>query len=225
MDSQAPRTNPADRPRTSDPKAAIVTPHKAGHPYSETGTSERPAQDGTAPVQATHGNTPLDLTTPEQPIPDPLISRQPLPEHPIPEPSVVERPVPVQSSADRADPSKQVIDVAASEAGEEPRGSGWRPLHPLPRGLVELYGLLAVLFVLVPEWMAGGALLGFRETRDGSLLPPPSGAWKRLPELRLASLTLGEMRLLARQLGLPGYGRDSRERLTSRLLQRLRRQR
>ena len=33
-----------------------------------------------------------------------------------------------------------------------------RPLHPLPRGLVELYGLLAVLIVLVPEWLAGGAL-------------------------------------------------------------------
>ena len=27
-------------------------------------------------------------------------------------------------------------------------------LHPLPRGLVELYGLLAVLMVLVPEWIA-----------------------------------------------------------------------
>ena len=34
-----------------------------------------------------------------------------------------------------------------------------RQLHPLPRGLVELYGLLAVLFVLVPEWMADGAVV------------------------------------------------------------------
>ncbi|MGA1063264.1 MAG: hypothetical protein ACO3TC_02795, partial [Burkholderiaceae bacterium] len=33
-----------------------------------------------------------------------------------------------------------------------------RRLHPLPRGLVELYGLLAVLVVLVPEWLASGAL-------------------------------------------------------------------
>jgi hypothetical protein len=40
-----------------------------------------------------------------------------------------------------------------------------RPLHPLPKGLVELYGLLAVLFVLVPEWMAGGALLSFSANR------------------------------------------------------------
>ena len=31
-----------------------------------------------------------------------------------------------------------------------------RRLHPLPRGLVELYGLIAVLMVLIPEWLADG---------------------------------------------------------------------
>ncbi|MFM7312605.1 MAG: hypothetical protein ACKO0M_05470 [Cyanobium sp.] len=96
-----------------------------------------------------------------------------------------------------------------------------RQLHPLPRGLVELYGLLAVLFVLVPEWMAGGALFGFQEGRRGSELPAPSGAWKRLPELRLASLNLAELRLLAQQLRLHGYGRQNRDTLTLRLLRRL----
>lgn len=96
-----------------------------------------------------------------------------------------------------------------------------RQLHPLPPGLVELYGLLAVLFVLVPEWMAGGALFGFREGRRGSELPAPSGAWKRLPELRLASLNLAELRQLASQQHLQGYGRQSRAQLTQRLLRRL----
>lgn len=104
------------------------------------------------------------------------------------------------------------------EPGEE---SVQRTLHPLPRGLVELYGLLAVLFVLVPEWMAGGALLGFREGRLGSELPVPSGAWQRLPELRLAALNLAQLRQLARQRGLRGYGRESRSRLTDRLLKGL----
>jgi len=96
-----------------------------------------------------------------------------------------------------------------------------RQLHPLPRGLVELYGLLAVLFVLVPEWMASGALFGFREGRRGSELPAPSGAWKRLPELRLASLNLAELRQLAREQRLIGYGRLSRTQLTGLLLRRL----
>jgi hypothetical protein len=104
---------------------------------------------------------------------------------------------------------------------EEPREEQ-RQLHPLPRGLVELYGLLAVLFVLVPEWMAGGALFGFREARRGSDLPLPSGAWSRLPELHLATLNLAELRQLARREHLVGYGGLSRDRLTARLLRRLR---
>lgn len=41
-----------------------------------------------------------------------------------------------------------------SKVGGDPSASGGdlepRRLHPLPRGLVELYGLLAVLVVLVP---------------------------------------------------------------------------
>jgi hypothetical protein len=98
-----------------------------------------------------------------------------------------------------------------------------RQLHPLPPGLVELYGLLAVLFVLVPEWMAGGALLGLRLGRDDADLPVSSAAWQRLPELRLATLSLAELRRLARQEGLVGYGRMERERLSERLLQRLQR--
>lgn len=97
-----------------------------------------------------------------------------------------------------------------------------RQLHPLPRGLVELYGLMAVLFVLVPEWMAGGALFGFRDRRQGSDLPMPSGAWRRLPELRLATMGLADLRRLARQQRISGYACLNRERLTARLLAHMR---
>lgn len=107
--------------------------------------------------------------------------------------------------------------------GEQEESS--RRLHPLPRGLVELYGLLAVLFVLVPEWMAESALFGFREGREGSDLPVTTQAWQRLPELRLASLTLAGLRQLARQERIRGYAALGRDRLTQRLLKRLSRQR
>jgi len=96
-----------------------------------------------------------------------------------------------------------------------------RELHPLPRGLVELYGLLAVLFVLVPEWMAGGALFSFREGRKGSELPVTAQAWQRVPELRLASLTMAGLRNLAREERLRGYAALARNRLTQRLLKKL----
>ena len=96
-----------------------------------------------------------------------------------------------------------------------------RQLHPLPKGLIELYGLLAVLFVLVPEWMAGGALVGFKEGRDGSQLPVTASAWRRVPELRLAAMGLAELRLLAKALRIQGYASLRRDRLTVQVLKRL----
>ncbi len=110
-------------------------------------------------------------------------------------------------------------DTPAEADGE----SSSRQLHPLPRGLVELYGLLAVLFVLVPEWMAGGALLGFAGQRRGDELPPEAPAWRKLPELKLAAMSLADLRVLARQLRLAGYMGERRDRLTARLLRRLKR--
>jgi hypothetical protein len=91
-----------------------------------------------------------------------------------------------------------------------------RPLHPLPKGLVELYGLLAVLVVLIPEWIAGVA-----GGPGDTPLPPPTQAWQRLPELRLASMTLAELRQLGATLKVAGYGRQRREALTATLLRRL----
>lgn len=96
-----------------------------------------------------------------------------------------------------------------------------RKLHPLPRGLVELYGLLAVLFVLVPEWMADGALSGLRAGQGDSALPITTSAWQRVPELKLASMNLRELRQLARELRLWGYGRLNREQLSGCLLRRI----
>jgi len=99
-----------------------------------------------------------------------------------------------------------------------------RELHPLPRGLVELYGLVAVLVMLIPEWMASGTLQGLRGCRRGSDLPVTAGAWKRIPELRLALMSLAELRLLARGFGIRGYAsmrRDSLHRLLLRLMTRM----
>ena len=100
-----------------------------------------------------------------------------------------------------------------------------KPLHPLPKGLVELYGLLAVLMVLVPEWIAGGALAGLQESQDGEPLPATSAAWRRVPELLLASMSLVQLRQLAQGLRLRGYAGMGRERLNSKLLKRLKRRR
>ena len=125
-------------------------------------------------------------------------------------------------NADFRDTDQRDSDRLTSDsASASDNRAGGRQLHPLPRGLVELYGLLAVLFVLVPEWMAGGALLGFKGQRSGSELPPTAAAWRKLPELRLAAMSLAELRQLAHSLKIPAYMVDRRDRLTARLLRRI----
>ena len=109
-------------------------------------------------------------------------------------------------------------------AVSQPNSEKHKPLHPLPRGLVELYGLLAVLIVLVPEWLAGSALASLQDPAKEDMLPSTSSAWRRVPELLLASLSMRQMRQLARSQGLIGYSRQCREEISSRLLQRLKRQ-
>lgn len=115
--------------------------------------------------------------------------------------------------------------IPTQHASDEPSQAqtAQKPLHPLPRGLVELYGLLAVLVVLVPEWMASGAMLGLLGQQRGAPLPSQARAWRRLPELRLASMSLAELRLLARQLQLGGSTGLAREALTARLLLQIKR--
>ena len=133
------------------------------------------------------------------------------------------RPERGRRAGDLSAPTGQCLQQRASAASHrspvDPKPQ--RQLHPLPRGLVELYGLLAVLFVLVPEWMAGGALAGFRQGREGDELPMTAQAWRRVPELRLAAMNLRELRLLARELRLWGYAGLNREQLTSCLLRRI----
>lgn len=115
------------------------------------------------------------------------------------------------------------------QEGERPDPSEAEPvpsrqLHPLPKGLVEFYSLLAVLFVLVPEWMAAGALRGFGQGRSGSELPLRTMAWQKMPELLLATMSMAELRRLARRRRICGYAALNRDRLSARLLKRLKRQ-
>ena len=108
----------------------------------------------------------------------------------------------------------------SSALSAPPERTDRRQLHPLPKGLVELYGFIAVLVVLIPEWLADGTI-NIGQTGGPSTLPMRARAWRTLPELRLAAMSLREMRQMAREMRLIQYGGETRDQLTARMLRRL----
>lgn len=117
------------------------------------------------------------------------------------------------------DPRQEVFDL---EEDQEDLDDPQQPLHPLPKGLVEFYALLAVVLVLVPEWLANTALENLDITK-GERLRLRSGSWRWDPELMLGAMTMAQLRRLARQQRLWGYSREHRDRLVRRLLRNFRR--
>ncbi len=95
-----------------------------------------------------------------------------------------------------------------------------RKLNPLPQGLVKLYGVIAVLLVIIPEflaeWLIAASNLNYKN--DLQMEDPK---WEDLPELTLASMSLKELRILAKRLQVHGYSSDSKKALYERLLRRL----
>ena len=112
------------------------------------------------------------------------------------------------------DPRQEVFDP---DDDQEDLDDPQRPLHPLPKGLVEFYALLAVVLVLVPEWLANTALENLDITK-GERLRLRTRQWQWDPELMLGAMTMVQLRQLARQQGLWGYSREHRDRLVRRLL-------
>ena len=112
------------------------------------------------------------------------------------------------------DPHQEVFDP---DDDQEDLDNPQQPLHPLPKGLVEFYALLAVVLVLVPEWLANTALENLDITK-GERLRLRTRQWQWDPELMLGAMTMVQLRQLARQQGLWCYGREHRDRLVRRLL-------
>ena len=89
-------------------------------------------------------------------------------------------------------------------------------LRPLPRGMVELYGLMAILLVIIPEWLAELALT-IKGSNSSIKLPFDEINWEEIPELKLTTLTLFQLRGLAMKFKIPGYSSDNRYTLIKRL--------
>ncbi len=91
-----------------------------------------------------------------------------------------------------------------------------RVLKPLPRGLIGVYGFIAVLLVIVPEWIAEFAL-AINHLDQESKLPKNSARWQKQPELKFALMNMRDLRLLAMKLKIHGYTSDNTKVLSERL--------
>lgn len=188
--------------------------------------AERAGDPGTPRHQAAPENPPAEKTAAaahpvaEPPVAaDPVSAGESLPAAPV-APAEIVRVLPPPAAAEPDPDPDPMAAAAALEAWDDPGPDERRTLHPLPRGLVELYGVLAVLLVLVPEWLAD-TLLERANISRGNPLMPFSVAWRRDPELLMGRMTLWQLRTLAQRLGLRHYARNHREQLVGRLLLRM----
>ena len=99
-----------------------------------------------------------------------------------------------------------------------------RKLNLMPRGIVHFYGFLAVLIVLIPEWIAEWTLSVTNNSYKGKFERDKAIGGENT-EFLISSLNLSELRNLAKDLKILGYSYETRETLSKRLLKRLRKER
>ena len=94
-----------------------------------------------------------------------------------------------------------------------------RKLNPPSRVSKTIYGILAILVILIPEKLAEWAII-IINLKSVKQLPKKAALWQKNPELRLAEMSLSQLRQLAMELTLAGYSSENKRGLTRRLLMR-----
>tara|TARA_Y100001968_G_C19451634_1_gene769089 strand:+ start:7940 stop:8284 length:345 start_codon:yes stop_codon:yes gene_type:complete len=86
--------------------------------------------------------------------------------------------------------------------------------------LTNFYGVLAVIFVLIPEWIAELTLsISEKEYKDDII--NVKNFWAKNPFLFVSSLTIKELRLLAYKLKIHGYASENQHGLQKRVIKKL----
>ena len=93
-------------------------------------------------------------------------------------------------------------------------------LEEVPASLVRIYSFIAVILILIPEWIAE-ATIALKNTSSEEELPGYGEAWEICPDLKLAKMTFYELRFVAKKLNIQGYARETRNELSIRILKHL----
>ena len=86
----------------------------------------------------------------------------------------------------------------------------------LEKARINLYNILAILIVIIPEYIAE-LIYTFEATQHNETLPNEGEAWQKDIELRLSKMNIHELRLMAKRLSIHGYSNENRNSLIKRI--------
>ena len=86
----------------------------------------------------------------------------------------------------------------------------------LERARINLYNILAILIVIIPEYFAE-LIYSVEVSQHKSILPNEGIAWENDIELRLSKMNIYELRLMAKRLCIHGYSNENRNSLIKRI--------
>jgi len=86
----------------------------------------------------------------------------------------------------------------------------------IERAKINLYNILAILIVIIPEYLAE-LIYTIEVSQHKGVLPNEGDAWEKNTELKLSKMTIYELRLMAKRLSIHGYSNENRNSLIRRI--------
>ena len=86
----------------------------------------------------------------------------------------------------------------------------------IERARINLYNILAILIVIIPEYLAE-LIYTIEASQHKGVLPSEGDAWANETELRLSKMNIYELRLMAKTLCIHGYSNENRNSLIRRI--------
>tara|TARA_Y100001968_G_C19240700_1_gene659265 strand:- start:2 stop:334 length:333 start_codon:yes stop_codon:yes gene_type:complete len=86
----------------------------------------------------------------------------------------------------------------------------------IERAKINLYNILAILIVIIPEYLAE-LIYTIEASQHKGVLPIEGDAWAKETELKLSKMNIYELRLTAKRLCIHGYSNENRNSLIRRI--------
>ena len=86
----------------------------------------------------------------------------------------------------------------------------------IKKAQINLYNILAVLIVIIPEFFAE-LIYSIEVSQHKGILPNEGDDWEKDSELKLSKMNIYELRLMAKKLSIHGYSNENRNSLIRRI--------